>query len=117
MGSPLLLYELNLLCEALTPMSIEDSLAQALRKKIANYGKREGFWMEFSFDREERERIDGKLTVPILGIQVPGDDLVPQAPHGVEHATALSTIRGSKPLGTNTDDLLESGLETSDLIA
>jgi hypothetical protein len=58
-----------------------------------------------------------RLTVPIFGVQVPSDDLVVQAPHGVDHSAACSTVGRSKPLGANTDDLLQGSLKTSDLVS
>jgi hypothetical protein len=56
----------------------------------------------------------GNRTVPILRVKVPGHDLVVEATQRTEDVAVLTTVGRTKPLGPDTQDLLEGLLQTGD---
>lgn len=55
------------------------------------------------------------VTVPVLRVQVPGDGLVAQGAEGGEDLSVGLTVWWADPLGLDTKDLFEGGLELGDL--
>lgn len=54
----------------------------------------------------------GRRTIPVLRVQVPGDNLVVVAFEGVENVGVLSTVGRAEPLGLYAENLLKGSLET-----